>query len=134
MKNVFLKVLNLTALFFTFFILLICLTVSIFVKGDSFGLFPAMVFGLFAVSLAISFATVFYTSSKIHGMLKYLLHLIITIVSFSLLFRFANGLEGKTILIASVIISIIHAVIFSLNAIFNGSSRKNAKYESVYKK
>ncbi len=135
MKDYFIRALNLTTSFFAFFVVLVSLVISFITKENEVGLFPSMIFGLYAVSAVIGSATVFYTESKLNAFIKYLIHLVLTLTSFALLFGFVNvGLKGGTVLVATVVIGIIHVCIFSITAIISNAGKKPEKYEDIYKK
>lgn len=133
-KNAFLQMLNISCSAFTAIILVIYIGIALAGIEHEYGLFPSTAFALYGVCLIISAASVFCLRAKINGIIKYFLHLAATLASCAILFRFVNGLDGKTILVALVIIGILHALIFSIIALLKDAYKKEEKYENVYKK
>lgn len=133
-NNVFLSIFRVSCIFFTAFVLLIYLGVVLSGAGGTYGLFPGVVFALYAFSLVISAANVFFSRSKMNSALKYLIHLIVTLISEALLLSLVNGLRGQTVLVAAVATGILHAAVFSVVASVNKAKQKEEEYESLYGK
>ncbi len=93
-------------------ILLICIGIMIVGKDREYGIFPETAFSLFAVCLIISAVGVLLAHANIAYALKYVLHLIVTVASTSVMLAAVNGLNGKTVLVAESMIFVLHTASF----------------------
>ncbi len=119
---------------FSFLMLVLSASIAIIGIEQGFGIDHLVIFALFILCFIISCSNVIYSLPKLPGGLKYLLHLIAVLASSAVFLKVVNGLRGKTILIAVVIIAIVHAIIFIAANAIKKSRTKVEKYESVYKK
>lgn len=97
---------------FSAVILLICLGILITGKDLDYGISAETAFSLFAVCLVISAFGVVLAHVKIAYILKYVIHLAVTVTATSVMLTAVNGLDGKTVLVAESIIFILHTVSF----------------------
>ncbi len=134
MKKNILKMFGIANLFFAIMILTVSFAVKCFAVDPGFAIYPEMVFGLYGTSLVIGSSTVFYITSKINSFPKYVIHLILCDTAFALLFSLVNKLEGKTVLVAIALISVVHALCFVVGTVLSRAARKPEEYKSVYKK
>lgn len=134
-NNVFFRIIKTSCCAFTALMLFIYLCIGIAGFAREKGIFPSMAFALFAVCMVITAVSHLFAMSGLHPLFKYLIHLFATLASLGILFRFFNyNLPGKTILVALVIIGILHGLIFTLIFMLKGITKKEKKYESIFKK
>ena len=134
MKKIFKKIFVSSCVIFSMLVLVLCIGIAAIGVEKGFGLDHSILFALYILSFVISCTTAIYSQSKLNGALKYIIHLVVTLSSAALFLKVVNGLDGKTILIALVVISIIHAAVFIVIIAVKKSSAKEEKYEDVFKK
>ncbi|MBQ8208797.1 MAG: hypothetical protein IJZ89_08705 [Clostridia bacterium] len=134
MKNIIKRICVSSCVIFSVLILIICSGIALIGVEEGFGLDHTIVFALFILSFVIACTTAIYSHTKLNGALKYIIHLIVTLGASAVFLRIVNGLDGKTILIAVIIIAILHAAVFAILHSIKKTNRKEEKYESLYNK
>ena len=134
MKKSLIRIISETCIICSALVIFICLGISVIGAENGMGLYPSAVFALFIISFIVSATNAIYARSKLNPAIKYILHLLITLSSAAVFMKAVNGLEGKTILVATVIIAIIHALIFWFISMIKKSHSKKQDYENVYDK
>lgn len=134
MKNVIKRICVSSCVIFSALVLIVCAGIAAIGVEEGFGLDHTIVFALFILSFVISCTNAIYFHTKLNGAVKYVLHLLVTISASAVFLRVVNGLEGKTILIAVIMISVLHAIVFAIINAIKKEKRIKEKYESVYSK
>ncbi len=134
MMNSIKKIFVQCCVIFSALMLIVASGVAVIGIEKGFGIDHTMIFALFILSFVISCSNVICSLPNLGGAIKYILHLIAVLVSSAVFLKVVNGLDGKTILVAIIIIAILHASIFiTINAI-KRAKKTDEKYENVYKK
>lgn len=129
-KKIFVR----SCVFFSVLMLIVAFGVAVIGMEKGFGIDHTMIFALFVFSLVIACSNAIYSIPRLGGASKYVLHLIAVLVSSAVFFKVVNRLDGKTILIAVIIIAIVHASISVIINAIKKAKRTPEKYENVYKK
>lgn len=134
MLNAIKKIFVRCCVFFSVLVLIVAFGVAVIGMEKGFGIDHTMIFALFVLSFVIACSNVIYSLPKLGGAFKYILHLIAVLASSAVFFKVVNGLDGKTILIAIIIIAIVHASIFVIINAIKKAKKTDEKYENIYKK
>ncbi len=134
MINAMKKILVRCCVIFSVLMLAVSSGVGVIGMEKGFGIDHTMIFALFIFSFVIACSNVIYSLPRLSGALKYILHLIAVLISSAVFLRVVNGLDGKTILVAIIVIAIVHASIFVIINAVRKAKKTDNKYENVYKK
>lgn len=117
---------------FTAFILIISLGISL--VDNAKGLTLNDISSLFIFSVFIAIANIIFFKTKLHGGIKYMIHLFITIVSSAIcISRIAKG-NDVNVLFPVIAVIVLHALIFLLIFLVQSKRKKAAEYKSIFEK
>ncbi len=134
MISAIMRILTRCCLIFSVLMLVLAAGISVIGIEKGFGIDHTMIFALFIFSFVIACSNVIYSVSSLSGALKYILHLMAVLISSAVFLKVVNGLDGKTILVAIIVIAIVHASVFIILNAIKKAKKTDEKYENVYKK
>ncbi len=104
------------------------------VNGDLPDLLPQVVLGIFGFSLMLSCANHIYFRTELNGLLKYFIHLVMTVGSAIAVFMIPGENNGPAALFIGVCLAVFHILFFLIyNIRALGKSKKEA-YTPIYDK
>ncbi len=121
----------------TFCIITLCAQTAImlFLDPSKDALLPQIIFGIFGFSLALGCANHVYFKSEINALLRYFIHLFLTVGSAIAVLMIPSKNNGPAALFVGVCLTVIHLLIFLIyNVRSMGKSKKQEDYTPLYDK
>lgn len=109
--------------------------IMLFLDPSKDALLPKIVFGIFGFSLALGIANHVYFKTKINALLRYIIHLILTVGSAIAVLMLPSKNNGPAALFIGVCMTIVHVLVFLIYNIKNmGKEKKKEEYTPLYDK
>lgn len=121
----------------TFTVVTLCahLAIILFLDGTSDALLPSVVLGIFGFSVALGCANYVYFKTEMNPLLRYFIHLLLTVGSAIAVLMIPSKNNGPAALFVGVCLTVIHLLIFLIyNVKTMGKSKKKEEYEPLYDK
>ena len=121
----------------TFTVVTLCVQIAIilFLDGTKGALLPGVVLGIFGFSVVLGIANYVYFKTELNSLLRYFLHLVLTVGSAIAVLMIPGKSNGPAALFVGVCLTVLHLLIFLIYNVKNiGKSKKKEEYEPLYDK
>lgn len=111
------------------------LAVMLFLDPAKDGLLPQMIFGFFGFSLAFGVANYIYFRTELNSLLRYFIHLVLTVGSIIAVLMIPSKSNGPAALFVGVCLTVVHVLFFLIYNIKHiGKDKKKEEYKPLYDK
>ena len=120
----------------TFSVIALCanLAVILFLDPATDGLLPQMIFGFFGFSLAFGVANHVYFKTEINSLLRYFIHLALTVGSAVAVLMIPSKNNGPAALFIGVCLIVVHLLFFLIYNVKHMGKDKKEEYKPLYDK
>ena len=132
--NIFTKALKMSCYAYTAVFLCIYAVVGMIDIHRNWGIFPLMALSIYALCFFEALGAVLLSKYAKNGVVKYLVHLALTVTLTAMLFRLVNGLAPSVIFWVEIVIAILHLIAFLIISHIAKAKALNEVYENVYRK
>ena len=121
----------------TFTVITLCAqsAILLFLDPTKDALLPQMVFGIFVFSIALGIANHVYFKTEMNALLRYFIHLFLTVGSAIAVLMIPGKSNGPAALFIGVCLTVVHLLIFLIyNVKHMGRDKKDEEYKPLYDK
>ena len=109
--------------------------IMLFLDSASDALLPSVVFGIFGFSVVLGCANYLYFKTKMNTLLRYFIHLVLTVGSAVAVLMIPGKNNGPAALFIGVCLTVLHLLFFLIYNIKNiDKSKKQDEYRPLYDK
>ncbi len=118
----------------TFSVVTLCAQTAIilFLDPSKDALLPQIVFGVFGFSIALGIANHVYFRTEMNALLRYFIHLILTVGSAIAVLMIPSKNNGPAALFVGVCLTVVHVLVFLIYNVKNMGKKK--EYTPLYDK